>query len=50
MREYITLTPDITGPADTAQGMAQRQDQQSVGLYEIGKAIGDPRISRRVTE
>ena len=38
----VALTPDISGPPDIARGMAQGQDQQSVGLYEISQAVGNP--------
>jgi hypothetical protein len=46
----VALTPDIIGPADAAQGVAQGQDQQSVSLYKVGQAVGNPRISRRIPE
>jgi len=44
------LTPNITGPAYFARGMAQGQDQQGVNLYKVGQATGNPRISRRISE
>lgn len=49
-RGIIALTPGVTGPANLAQGMAQRQDKQSVSLHEVSQTAGNPRISRRISE
>lgn len=46
----VVLTPDIIGSAYLARGMAQGQDKQSIGLYKVGQAAGNPRISRRIPE
>lgn len=49
-RRLIALIPDIVGPADVAQAMAQGQDEQSASLYKVSQTVGNPRISCRISE